>query len=148
IWGSRPDPLASSASGATWAGLTPSRAAAVARRSLMEAIRSLFSGPRLEAPLDVGSYPVPAAEGRLWKYFGSASRTGLSLASLVGWLFFRTGRVNPCPMRWEPTVLPPRTTREPLALLPKATCAKPVMALSLIHISEPTRQAEISYAVF
>src|ERR1035437_8070108 len=103
--GSSPDPLARSASGGTCAGLTPSRAAAVARRELMSAIRTLFSGPRLDAPLEVGSYPVPAAEGRLWKYLGSASTTGLPLASLVGWPFFRTGRVNPCPMRWEPTVL-------------------------------------------
>src|ERR1035437_10904140 len=97
MWGSRPEPLASSASGATCAGLAPSSAAAVARRSLMEAIRSLFSGPRLEARVDVGSYPRPAAEGRLWKYFGSASTTGVPLASLVGWPFFRTGRVHPCP---------------------------------------------------
>jgi len=35
---------------------------------LTAAIRSLFSGPRLEALLEVGSYPCPAADGRLWKY--------------------------------------------------------------------------------
>src|SRR5664280_833106 len=126
--GSSPEPLASSASGATWLGLTPSRAAAAARRELMSPIRTLFSAPRLDAPLEVGSYPVPAADGRLWKYLGSGATTGLPEASLVGWPFFRTGTVNACPIREEPTVVPPRVSREPLALWPKATWAKPVMA--------------------
>jgi len=93
----------------------------------MSAIRTLFSGPRLEAPLEVGSYPVPAADGRLWKYLGSGATTGLPWASLVGCPFFRTGTVKLWPIREEPTVVPPRATREPLALWPKATWAKPVM---------------------
>src|SRR5664280_166099 len=115
--GSSPDPLASSASGGTWLGLTPSRAAAAARREMMSPIRTLFSAPRLDAPLEVGSYPVPAADGRLWKYLGSGATTGLPEASLVGWPFFRTGTVKLWPIREEPT-----------ALWPKATWAKPVMA--------------------
>ena len=66
------------------------RRAAVARRSLMAAMRSLFSGPRLDAEVDSGSYPRPAAEGRLWKYAGSGSTTGLPSASFFGLPFSRT----------------------------------------------------------
>jgi len=31
-------------------------------------VSTTSSGPRLLAPVDVGSYPSPAADGRLWKY--------------------------------------------------------------------------------
>ena len=54
-------------------------------------VSTTSSGPRLLAPVAVGSYPVAmlavAADGRLWKYCGS----GLPLAS-----------VNDCPMSFEP----------------------------------------------
>src|SRR5580698_6131969 len=61
---------------------------------------TMDSGPRLDAPVDVGSYPAPALEGRLWKYFG----IGLPFAS-----------VNDCPITAEPTTLPSRWISEPFA---------------------------------
>jgi hypothetical protein len=56
-------------------------------------ISSGLDGPRLLAPDELPSYPVPAAEGRGWKYRGS----GLPLAS-----------VNDCPSSCEPTSFPDR----------------------------------------
>ncbi len=38
----------------------------------------MLSGPRLLADVDVGSYPSPAAEGRLWKYCGSGCPSGVA----------------------------------------------------------------------
>src|SRR5882762_552670 len=52
---------------------------------------TMLSGPRLLALLAVGSYPSPAAEGRLWKYLP----IGLPLLS-----------VNDCPRSDDPTVFP------------------------------------------
>src|ERR1700689_2182001 len=52
-----------------------------------------FDGPRLDAPDDAPSYPVPASDGRGWKYCGS----GFPLLS-----------VNSCPSSAEPASLPSR----------------------------------------
>jgi hypothetical protein len=54
-------------------------------------VSSMLLGPRLLADVDVGSYPSPAADGRLWKYCGS----GLP-----------SGSTNNCPMILLPTGLP------------------------------------------
>ena len=62
----------------------------------------MLSGPRLLADVDVGSYPSPAADGRLWKYCGS----GLPSASTNNW-----------PMILLPTGLPSAPlTSDPWAL--------------------------------
>jgi hypothetical protein len=52
-----------------------------------------FDGPRLDAPDDAPSYPVPASDGRGWKYWGSG---------------FPLLPVNSCPSSAEPTSLPSR----------------------------------------
>ena len=78
--------------------------------------------------MDSGSYPVPAADGRLWKYAGSGSVTTLPSASFFGFPCSMTGRVNAWPIRADPTVVPARDSIEPLAWEPSATCARPVMA--------------------
>ena len=89
---------------------------------------SLFSGPRLEAEVASGSYPVPAADGRLWKYAGSAAVTTLPSASFLGFPCTMTGRVNAWPIRADPTGLPTCDSIDPFAWEPRATCARPVIA--------------------
>src|SRR5207237_7765301 len=67
----------------------------------MRSIRSLLVGPRLEPADPLASYPfLPAADGRLQKYFGA---------------------LNACPIRLEPTVSPSTTISDPLACWRKAT---------------------------
>src|SRR5262245_474449 len=63
-------------------------------------VSTTLSGPRLDALVDVGSYPSPAADGRDWKYCGRA------LPSLS---------VNSWPMSALPTVLPFTVTSDPSA---------------------------------
>ena len=40
-------------------------------------VSTMLSGPRLLALVAIGSYPSPAADGRLWKYCGSAIAVGV-----------------------------------------------------------------------
>ena len=66
----------------------------------------MFSGPRLLALVDVGSYPSPAADGRLWKYCTS----GLPSASVNDW-----------PISLEPTTVPfAALTSDPFGLVLQA----------------------------
>src|SRR6185312_852026 len=74
-------------------------------------VSSGLDGPRLDAPLLLASYPVPALDGRGWKYRGS----GLPLAS-----------VNSCPSSDEPASLPFRWLSEPFACWWKNNCHRPV----------------------
>src|SRR5678809_1220360 len=78
---------------------------------------------------------------------GTALGTVWSLAALHTeiWLPALHARVPPLVIRCaEMSHVPP-----PLRSSCQATMAPPAVSdLSLIHISEPTRQAEISYAVF
>lgn len=60
----------------------------------------MLSGPRFDALVDSGSYPAPAADGRLWKYCGSA----LPLSSVNDW-----------PISVLPTGFPLTSMIEPLA---------------------------------
>src|ERR1700691_3586818 len=53
-----------------------------------------FPGPKLVPPEDVPSYPLPAAEGRGWKY---------------------SGRTKFCPITRESTTMPLCVTRLPAA---------------------------------
>jgi hypothetical protein len=58
-------------------------------------------GPRLEAALDVASYPVPTSDGRGWKYCGS----GLPAALLNAW-----------PASVDPITLPSPGDERPVGL--------------------------------
>src|ERR1700681_3829922 len=77
-------------------------------------VSTMLSGPRLLPPDAVGSYPlVPAADGRLWKYCGSA----LPLLSVNSW-----------PMILLPTGFPLTVTIDPSALsCSPGSCATPQM---------------------
>src|SRR5450432_2189927 len=63
-------------------------------------VSMMLSGPRLLPALAVGSYPAPASDGLVWKYFG----IGFPLAS-----------VKLCPSKDDPTTLPPALTSDPSA---------------------------------
>ena len=116
--GSRPDPLASSASGATRRGsdaVEPGRGGA----ALLDRRRRgpCSPGPRLEAEVASGSYPVPgrgrpALEVRRVRL----AVTTLPSASFLGFPCSMTGRVNAWPIRAEPTVLPPRDSSDPFGV--------------------------------
>src|SRR5260370_36263936 len=97
----------------------------------MNPTRAGLEGPRFEPLLSVGSYPAEvlastpaAADGRDWKYFG------------IGLPFLST---NACPIRLEPTFLPPRCTREPLAL----SCKPGICATPLTSSPYPTPSASV-----
>ena len=70
-------------------------------RLVRSGVSTTSSGPRLDALVDSGSYPDPAADGRDWKYRGS----GLPSAS-----------VKDCPIRLLPTTSPSAVSSEPSAL--------------------------------
>src|SRR5450432_1327194 len=63
-------------------------------------VSMMLSGPRLLPALDVGSYPAPASDGLVWKYFV----IGSPLAS-----------VNLCPSNEDPTGVPFALTSDPSA---------------------------------
>ena len=65
----------------------------------------MLSGPRLLALVASGSYPSPAADGRLWKYCGSA------LPSLS---------VNDWPISLLPTGFPSTSMIEPFGVVTQA----------------------------
>src|SRR6201997_3903849 len=65
------------------------------------AVSTMLSGPRLLAPDDVGSYPLPAADGRLWKYCGSA----LPSLSVNSWPISRLPTGLPLAVRIDPSAL-------------------------------------------
>ena len=91
-----------------WAAprLVPSSTTALSTRSAMSVSASLRSVRPLFEPDDaVASYPLPAADGREWKY---------------------SARVNVCPISALPTTLPFTLTSEPFACAGKSVCASPV----------------------
>src|SRR5579884_1699698 len=92
-------------------GLNPAAAGVAPAASLAGSagVSTTLSGPRLLAPLPVGSYPSPAADGRLWKYWAN----GRPAASVNDW-----------PISRLPTGLPLARTIEPSALSCKpGSCA-------------------------
>lgn len=76
--------------------------------SAVDLISFALVGPKFVPPVDVGSYPLPAADGRPWKYCGF---------------------VQSCPMIDDPMTLPFTVTSDPFACLGKISSAAPVMAI-------------------
>src|SRR6201987_5012896 len=64
-------------------------------------VSTMLSRPRLLAPGDVGSYPLPAADGRLGKYCGSA----LPSLSVNSWPISRLPTGLPLAVRIDPSAL-------------------------------------------
>src|SRR5580698_8250403 len=73
----------------------------------VDAISFFDDGPKFVPPVEVGSYPLPAADGRPWKY---------------------CGLVHNCPMIDEPTTRPFKVTSDPCACLLNSVWATPVIA--------------------
>src|SRR5674476_1430587 len=84
--------------------------------------------PKGRALAEAGRMLAPG--GKL--YLAEFHRPELWVLRALSWTYFKV---------FEPLGLALWDTHDPLAFLQD-------MGLSLIHISEPTRQAEISYAVF